>query len=123
MMIGDRPFPSLLLIALLLVSVSFILVESLGFKSLRQDSNSISDECKNQDEGSLETNDLEACMRHCGIEKCNGSSALLENGNCHCVNDSCIPNGGDGSMHSNHLIGDAIIMTSKFCQTLNKAFR
>lgn len=98
------------LFVLILVSVlnAQIAVNCLAFKSIRLDSSSISEECK-KDEGSIETNDWTACMQYCSVEKCNGMSSLVENGKCHCVNDSCVPNEDE----TNGLTGDAMIMTSK----------
>ena len=82
-----------------------ISVYCLAFKSIRVASSTISADCK-KDEGSIETNDWTTCMRYCSVEKCNGMSSLVENGKCHCIDDSCVPD-KDG------FTGDAIIMTSK----------
>ena len=76
------------------------------------DSNSISEDCK-RDEGSLETGDWTQCMKYCNLEKCNGLSSLWQNGKCHCVNDSCVPDDVEGSGTKYLMQGDAIIMTSK----------
>ena len=97
----------LFLVIFLTLSPSFY-VDCLAFKSIRLDSSSISAECK-KDEGSVETNDWTTCMKYCSVEKCNGISALVENGKCHCVNDSCVPNEDE----TNGLTGDAMIMTSR----------
>ena len=94
------------------VALTFSLfVDCLVFKSLWLDSASISKACK-KDEGSFKTNALSECVRYCRLEKCNGLSALLQNGSCHCVDDTCVPNEVEG--RPTNLVGDAIIMTCEF---------
>ena len=77
------------------------------------DSNSISANCK-KDVGSLNTSDWTECMKYCNLDKCNGSSlsSLSQNGKCHCVNDSCVPDDVEGS-GTKYMMGDAVIMTSE----------